>query len=120
MKVGLMADSHDRIPAIAELLRLMHEAGATMVLHDTLVRRGHSATWHPARRKRPSLHKEHCKVGKNGLMTKAATRFQFGLMNINIVTEKSHYFGVGGTPMTTEEIDNATSSVFQLARTIRT
>ena len=33
MKVGLMADSHDRIPAIAELLRLMREAGATMVLH---------------------------------------------------------------------------------------
>ena len=33
MKVGLMADSHDRIPAIAELLRLMREQGATMVLH---------------------------------------------------------------------------------------
>ena len=33
MKIGLMADSHDRIPAIAELLRLMREAGATMVLH---------------------------------------------------------------------------------------
>jgi len=33
MKVGLMADSHDRVPAIAELLRLMREAGATMVLH---------------------------------------------------------------------------------------
>ena len=33
MKVGLMADSHDRIPAIAELLRQMQEAGATMVLH---------------------------------------------------------------------------------------
>jgi putative phosphoesterase len=33
MKVGLMADSHDRIPAIAELLRQMREAGATMVLH---------------------------------------------------------------------------------------
>jgi putative phosphoesterase len=33
MKVGLMADSHDRIPAIAELLRLMRERGATMVLH---------------------------------------------------------------------------------------
>jgi len=33
MKVGLMADSHDRIPAIAELLRLMQAAGTTMVLH---------------------------------------------------------------------------------------
>ena len=33
MKVGLMADSHDRIPAVAELLKLMREAGATMVLH---------------------------------------------------------------------------------------
>lgn len=33
MKVGLMADSHDRVPAIAELLRLMRAAGATMVLH---------------------------------------------------------------------------------------
>jgi len=33
MKIGLMADSHDRIPAIAELLRQMQEAGATMVLH---------------------------------------------------------------------------------------
>jgi putative phosphoesterase len=33
MRVGLMADTHDRIPAIAELLRLMREAGATMVLH---------------------------------------------------------------------------------------
>lgn len=33
MRIGLMADSHDRIPAIAELLRLMQEGGATMVLH---------------------------------------------------------------------------------------
>jgi putative phosphoesterase len=33
VKVGLMADSHDRVPAVAELLRLMREAGATMVLH---------------------------------------------------------------------------------------
>jgi uncharacterized protein len=33
MRVGLMADSHDRVPAIAELLRLMREGGATMVLH---------------------------------------------------------------------------------------
>jgi uncharacterized protein len=33
MKIGLMADSHDRIPAIAELLRMMNAKGATMVLH---------------------------------------------------------------------------------------
>ena len=33
MKVGLMADSHDRVPAVAELLRQMRERGATMVLH---------------------------------------------------------------------------------------
>ncbi|HJQ19510.1 MAG TPA: YfcE family phosphodiesterase [Gemmatimonadaceae bacterium] len=33
MKIGLMADSHDRVPAIAELLKQMREAGATMVLH---------------------------------------------------------------------------------------
>jgi uncharacterized protein len=33
MKVGLMADSHDRVPAIAELLRRMQAAGASMVLH---------------------------------------------------------------------------------------
>lgn len=33
MLVGLMADSHDRVPAIAELLRQMQERGATMVLH---------------------------------------------------------------------------------------
>lgn len=33
MKIGLMADSHDRIPAITEFLRQMREAGATMVLH---------------------------------------------------------------------------------------
>jgi uncharacterized protein len=33
MKVGLMADTHDRVPAIAELLRLIREGGATMVLH---------------------------------------------------------------------------------------
>lgn len=33
MKVGLMADSHDRLPAIAELLQQMQAAGATMVLH---------------------------------------------------------------------------------------
>ena len=33
MKIGLMADTHDRVPAIAELLRMMREGGATMVLH---------------------------------------------------------------------------------------
>ena len=33
MLVGLMADSHDRVPAIAELLKQMREKGATMVLH---------------------------------------------------------------------------------------
>lgn len=33
MIVGLMADSHDRIPAVAELLRQMRDRGATMVLH---------------------------------------------------------------------------------------
>jgi putative phosphoesterase len=33
MRVGLMADTHDRVPAIAELLGLIREAGATMVLH---------------------------------------------------------------------------------------
>ncbi|MEK7403104.1 MAG: YfcE family phosphodiesterase [Gemmatimonadota bacterium] len=33
MLVGLMADSHDRIPAIADLLRQMQARGAAMVLH---------------------------------------------------------------------------------------
>jgi len=33
MRVGLMADSHDRVPAVAELLRQMQEAGVSMVLH---------------------------------------------------------------------------------------
>lgn len=33
MLVGLMSDTHDRIPAIAELLRLMTERGVGMVLH---------------------------------------------------------------------------------------
>ena len=33
MKVGLIADTHDRIDAVAELLRLMQAGGATMVLH---------------------------------------------------------------------------------------
>lgn len=33
MRVGLMADSHDRIPAIAELVRLMQEGGVSMLIH---------------------------------------------------------------------------------------
>jgi putative phosphoesterase len=33
MKIGLMADSHDRIPAVRELLHLMQQGGVTMVLH---------------------------------------------------------------------------------------
>jgi len=33
MKIGLMADSHDRIPAVAEFLRQMQEAGVSTVLH---------------------------------------------------------------------------------------
>lgn len=33
MKVGLMSDTHDRIPAIAELLAQMVERGVSMVLH---------------------------------------------------------------------------------------
>lgn len=33
MKVGLIADTHDRIPAIDELLRRMQDNGCGMVLH---------------------------------------------------------------------------------------
>jgi putative phosphoesterase len=33
MRVGVMADSHDRVPAVAELLRRMAEAGVGLVLH---------------------------------------------------------------------------------------
>jgi len=33
MLVGLMADTHDRIPAVANLLAQMRAKGATMVLH---------------------------------------------------------------------------------------
>jgi len=33
MRVGLIADTHDRLPAIAELVRQMQEAGVGMVLH---------------------------------------------------------------------------------------
>jgi putative phosphoesterase len=33
MKVGLMADTHDRIPAIAELLDVMLSKGVSLVMH---------------------------------------------------------------------------------------
>jgi uncharacterized protein len=33
MLIGLIADTHDRLPAIAELVRQMQEAGVGMVLH---------------------------------------------------------------------------------------
>jgi uncharacterized protein len=33
MKVGLMADSHDRVPAVAELLKQIVAGGASMVFH---------------------------------------------------------------------------------------
>ena len=33
MRIGLMADSHDRIPAIAEFVRLMQQSGVSMLLH---------------------------------------------------------------------------------------
>ena len=33
MRVGLMADTHDRAPAVAELVRRMAEMGAGLVLH---------------------------------------------------------------------------------------
>ena len=33
MRVGLMADSHDRLPAIAELVKRMQEKGAEFILH---------------------------------------------------------------------------------------
>jgi putative phosphoesterase len=33
MKVGILADTHDRLPAISEFLRLFREAGCNMVLH---------------------------------------------------------------------------------------
>jgi putative phosphoesterase len=33
MIVGLLGDTHDRLPAIAELVRRMQEAGAGMILH---------------------------------------------------------------------------------------
>ena len=33
MRIGLLADSHDRVPAIAAFLKQMQEAGIGMVLH---------------------------------------------------------------------------------------
>jgi putative phosphoesterase len=33
MRVGLMADSHDRVPAIAEFVKLMQGAGVAMLIH---------------------------------------------------------------------------------------
>ncbi len=33
MRVGVMSDTHDRVPAVAELIRQMAEADVTMVLH---------------------------------------------------------------------------------------
>lgn len=33
MKVGLLADTHDRVPAIADLLKVMMEKGVTLVMH---------------------------------------------------------------------------------------
>ena len=33
MRIGLIADTHDRLPAIAELVRQMQESGVGMVLH---------------------------------------------------------------------------------------
>jgi len=33
MKIGLMADSHDRLPAIAALLEIMRSKGVSLVMH---------------------------------------------------------------------------------------
>ena len=33
MKVGLLADTHDRVPAIADLLKVMLDKGVTLVMH---------------------------------------------------------------------------------------
>ena len=33
MKIGLMADSHDRLPAISELLEIMRSKGVSLVMH---------------------------------------------------------------------------------------
>ena len=37
MKVGVLADTHDRLPAISALVKAMAEQGAGMILH---------ANWH--------------------------------------------------------------------------
>jgi uncharacterized protein len=33
MRVGLLADTHDRVPAITELLKMMRDKGVTLVMH---------------------------------------------------------------------------------------
>lgn len=33
MRIGLLADSHDRVPAVAELVRQMQGAGVTLLIH---------------------------------------------------------------------------------------
>lgn len=33
MRVGIMADSHDRVPAIAELVQRMVQGGASLIMH---------------------------------------------------------------------------------------
>ncbi len=33
MRIGLLADTHDRLPAIAELVRRLQEGGAGLILH---------------------------------------------------------------------------------------
>lgn len=33
MRVGLLADSHDRIPTIIEFVRIMQESGVSMIIH---------------------------------------------------------------------------------------
>jgi hypothetical protein len=33
LRIGLLADTHDRVPAVAEFLRRFAEAGVTLVLH---------------------------------------------------------------------------------------
>jgi len=33
MRVGLLADTHDRVPAVRELLRLMAQGGVSLVMH---------------------------------------------------------------------------------------
>ena len=33
MRIGLLADSHDRVPAVAEFVRLMQAGGVSMLIH---------------------------------------------------------------------------------------